>query len=130
MVRGRHTRRIPDWMIGLAIACVGLGLVWVRPAFLESTENQSFDLCLKWSGSRAPAQNIVIVALDEDSISKLGNCSCPLSRIAALGSVQGDRELLQVLQGVRAFLDNVGRLGGGMQRAVQSRSAAALFFKA
>lgn len=117
-------------MIGLAITCVRLGLAWVRPAFPESTENQTFDLCLTWSGSRAPAQNIAIVAIDEDSISKLGACPCPLSRIAALGNVQGDGELLQTLQAVRASLDNDGKLGGAMQRAVQPRRAAAQLRKA
>ena len=85
MARGRQTRRIPDRMIGLAITCVVLGMGWVRPAFLESIEYQTFSLRLKWFGSRAPAQSIAIVAIDEESITTLGDWLWPRSRIAAAG---------------------------------------------
>ena len=85
MARGRQTRRIPDWMIGLAITCVVDGMAWVRPAFLESIEYQTFSLRLKGCGSRAPAQSIAIVAIDEESITTLEHRLWPCSRIAAAG---------------------------------------------
>lgn len=85
MARGRQTRRIADWMIGLAITCVVLGMAWVRLAFLESIEHQTFSLRLKRFGSRAPAQSIAIVAIDEESITTLGHWLWPRSRIAAAG---------------------------------------------
>jgi hypothetical protein len=85
MTRGRQTRRLPDWMIGLAITCVMLGMVWVRPAFLESIEYQTIGLRLKRFGSLPPAQSIAIVAIDEGSITTLGHWLWPRSRIAAAG---------------------------------------------
>ena len=84
MARTRVTRRIPEWVIGLAITLVVLVTAWIRPAFLEGIEYQLFDLRLKWFGSRAPAQNIAIVAIDEESITKLGRWPWPRSRMAAL----------------------------------------------
>lgn len=84
MARTRVTRRIPEWVIGLAITLVVLVTAWIRPAFLEAIEYQLFDLRLKWFGSRAPAQNIAIVAIDEESITKLGRWPWPRSRMAAL----------------------------------------------
>jgi CHASE2 domain-containing sensor protein len=70
MARGRKTRRIPDWMIVLAITCVVLGRARVRRAFLQSIEHQTFDLRLQWFGSRAPALNIAIVTIDEESMGR------------------------------------------------------------
>ncbi|MEK6718184.1 MAG: serine/threonine-protein kinase [candidate division NC10 bacterium] len=84
MARTRVTRRIPEWVIGLAITLVVLVTAWIRPAFLEAIEYQLFDLRLKWFGLRAPAQNIAIVAIDEESITKLGRWPWPRSRMAAL----------------------------------------------
>ncbi len=84
MARGRKTRRIPEWMIGLAITFVVLVLSWVRPAFLDTLEYQLFDLRLKWFGASGPVQNIAIVAIDEESITKLGRWPWPRSRITAL----------------------------------------------
>ncbi|MBI2456078.1 MAG: CHASE2 domain-containing protein [candidate division NC10 bacterium] len=84
MARTRVTRRIPEWAIGLAITLVVLVTAWIRPAFLEAIEYQLFDLRLKWFGSRAPTQNIAIVAIDEESITKLGRWPWPRSRVAAL----------------------------------------------
>ena len=87
MARTRVTRRIPEWVIGLAITLVVLVTAWMRPAFLEAIEYQLFDLRLKWFGSRVPAQNIAIVAIDEESITKLGRWPWPRSRMAALVDV-------------------------------------------
>ena len=85
MARRRATRRIPEWMIGLAITVVVLATAWVRPAFLEATEYQLFDLRLQWFGSLAPAQHIAIFPLDGKSITTLGRWSW--SRIAALADL-------------------------------------------
>ena len=84
MARRRATRRIPEWAIGLAITTVLLAIARIRPAFLEGIEAQFFDLRLKWFGSRAPAQNIAIVAVDGESITRLGRWPWPPPRLASL----------------------------------------------
>jgi eukaryotic-like serine/threonine-protein kinase len=84
MARGRKSRRIPDWMIGLGITLIVLVLGWMRPTFLESFEYRLFDLRLKWFGARMQAQNIAIVAIDEESITKLGRWPWPRSRVTSL----------------------------------------------
>ena len=84
MARRRASRRTPEWAIGLTITFLVLVMVWIRPTFLGGIEDQLFDLRLKWFGSRTPAQNIAIVAIDEESITKLGRWPWPRSRMAAL----------------------------------------------
>jgi len=157
MARRRATRRIPEWAIGLAITVIMLAMVWIRPAFLEGIEDRLFDLRLKWFGSRAPAQNIAIVAIDEESITKLGRWPWPRSRLSALvdllaakgpkviglglilsepeeqsglraletvgqkfqalGGVKGGPEFLQMLQDLRASLDNDAKLVAAISKA-------------
>jgi CHASE2 domain-containing sensor protein len=157
MARRRATRRIPEWAIGLVITAIVLAMVWIRPAFLEGIEDRLFDLRLKWFGSRAPAQNIAIVAIDEESITKLGRWPWPRSRLSALvdllaakgpkviglglilsepeeqsglraletvgqkfqalGGVKGGPEFLQMLQDLRASLDNDAKLVAAIGKA-------------
>ena len=84
MARARKARRIPEWMIGVAITLVVLVMGFMRPSFLETFEYQLFDLRLKWFGAHAAPQNIAIVAIDEESITKVGRWPWPRSRITAL----------------------------------------------
>jgi len=84
MARARKVRRIPEWMIGVAITLVVLVMGFMRPSFLETFEYQLFDLRLKWFGAHTAPQNIAIVAIDEESITKVGRWPWPRSRITAL----------------------------------------------
>ena len=84
MARARKARRIPEWMIGVAITLVVLVMGFMRPSFLETFEYQLFDLRLKWFGAHTAPQNIAIVAIDEESITKVGRWPWPRSRITAL----------------------------------------------
>ena len=84
MTRRRATRRIPESAIGLTLTFLVLVMTWRHPAFLEAIEDRLFDLRLGWFGSHAPIQNIAIVAIDEESITKLGRWPWPRSRVAAL----------------------------------------------
>ena len=132
MARKRAIQRIPDWAIGLAITLVVLVTVWVRPAFLEAIECQFFDLRLKWFGSRSPAQHVVIVAIDEESITKLGRWPWPRSRVASLvdrlaakgAKVIGlslilsepeEQSALQALQAVEQKFQALGNVKGGAE---------------
>ena len=65
MARARKARRIPEWMIGVAITLVVLVMGFMRPSFLETFEYQLFDLRLKWFGAHTAPQNIAIVAIDD-----------------------------------------------------------------
>lgn len=84
MARRRQRRRTPEWMVGMTITLLVLVLAWIRPAALESIEARLFDLRLGWFGAGPPSQNIAIVAIDEESITKLGRWPWPRGRIAAL----------------------------------------------
>ena len=75
---------MPEWVIGLTITLIVLALAILRPAFLEGVENRLYDLRLRWFGGGTPAANIAIVAIDEESITKLGRWPWPRSRIATL----------------------------------------------
>lgn len=86
MARGCTTRRIPGWTISLAITLAVLVTALVRPAFLEAIEYQLSDLRPQWFGSRAPVENIAMVAIDEESITKL--MSRPRSRVACLSQTK------------------------------------------
>ena len=77
MARARKARRIPEWMIGVAITLVVLVMGFMRPSFLETFEYQLFDLRLKWFGTHTAPQNIAIVAIDEESITKVGRWPWP-----------------------------------------------------
>ena len=84
MARRRQARRMPEWLIGLIITLVVVILAWLRPAFLESIENRLYDIRLRMFGPGNPSANIAIVAIDEESITKLGRWPWPRSRIATL----------------------------------------------
>jgi len=84
MARRRQARRIPEWMIGLTITLLVLILAWIRPAFLEAIEFRLYDLRLRLLGGGAAPSNIAIVAIDEESVTKLGRWPWPRTRLAAL----------------------------------------------
>ncbi|MBI4536920.1 MAG: CHASE2 domain-containing protein [candidate division NC10 bacterium] len=84
MARRRQARRVPEWLVGLLITLVVVVLTLLRPPFLESIEYRLFDLRLRWFGPGTPSANIAIVAIDEESITKLGRWPWPRSRVAAL----------------------------------------------
>jgi serine/threonine-protein kinase len=130
MARKRAIQRVPEWAIGLTITLVVLVMAWLQPAFLEAIEYRFFDLRLKWFGSRTPAQNIVIVAIDEESITKLGRWPWPRSRVASLVdrlanagakaiglslilSEPEEQSGLQALQAVEQKFQALGNVKGG-----------------
>lgn len=90
MARTRVTRRTPEWVIGLAITLVVLVTAWIRPAFLDGIEYRLFDLRLRWLGARPPAQNIAIVAIDEESITNLVSAADQAQAGAARPAAPGE----------------------------------------
>jgi len=57
--------------------------VW-QPAFIEQLELKTLDARFHLRGARKPPSNIVIVAVDDESIEKLGRWPWPRDRIGAL----------------------------------------------
>jgi serine/threonine-protein kinase len=80
----RRTSRIPDWVVGLVLTAAVAAAVWMRPAFLDAAESRLFDLRLRWLGPAPPAHTIAIVAIDEESIARLGPWPWPRAALATL----------------------------------------------
>jgi adenylate cyclase len=61
---------IARWITGvtLLMACL---LIW-RPTFTEFFEYKLYDLKFRFRGARAPGQDVVIVAIDDDSVKAVG----------------------------------------------------------
>jgi CHASE2 domain-containing sensor protein len=97
MARARKVRRIPEWMIGVAITLVVLVMGYMRPSFLETLEYQVFDLHLKWFGAQTAPQNIAIVAIDEGSITKVGRWPWPRPRITLALDLERERQPAKAL---------------------------------
>ena len=75
--------KIPDWAIGLIVTAAVAGLFYARLDFLAVLDAKLFDLRMKILTSGPPDDRIAIIAIDDDSIAKLGRWPWPRSRIAA-----------------------------------------------
>ncbi|MBI4369749.1 MAG: CHASE2 domain-containing protein [Elusimicrobia bacterium] len=66
----------------LSLLCVFL---YFQPAsFLETLELKFYDLRSRWRTPNDPSKNIAMIAIDEDSIAKIGRWPWPRSKIAEL----------------------------------------------
>jgi adenylate cyclase len=70
--------------IGLAVTCFFILLYMLNVSFLEMLESKLFDYRFKMRGPVAPSDKIVIAAIDEKSIERLGRWPWPRSRMAEL----------------------------------------------
>ncbi len=76
--------KIPDWLVGVALTVVIAALFFLRLDFLTILDAKLFDLRMKLLGARPADDRIAIVAIDDESIAKLGRWPWPRSRIAAV----------------------------------------------
>jgi len=78
--------KIPDWAVGLILTVLVAVLFFFPPlrAFLDVVDAKLFDLRMKVLGSHRVDERIAIVAIDDESITKLGRWPWPRSRIAAV----------------------------------------------
>ncbi len=76
--------KVPDWAIGLILTVAIAVLFFARLDFLNAVDAKLFDLRMKLLASRSPDDRIAIVAIDDESIAKLGRWPWPRSRIAAV----------------------------------------------
>ena len=71
-----------DFIIGLALTLVTLGAFFLHVDLFESLELKTYDLRSHLRQTFKPADEIAIVAIDDDSIAKLGRWPWPRSFIA------------------------------------------------
>ena len=73
---------ITRWVVGVTL------LVWVlllwRPTFIEFMELKLYDLKFRFRGARPPSNEVVILAIDDDSIKKVGRWPWSREDIARL----------------------------------------------
>ena len=71
-----------DWVIGLLITVVFCIFFYTKTGFLETIELKSYDLRMALFASARPSAEIAIVAIDDESVAKLGRWPWPRTRIA------------------------------------------------
>lgn len=74
--------KIPDWVIGLAITILFCLALFLKIGFLEAIEFKSYDFRMKLFPPETRVNEIAIVAVDDESISKLGRWPWPRTRMA------------------------------------------------
>src|SRR5688572_16163309 len=74
--------RLLDAAMGLALTLFVAGSYWIRLPLLESVEFKAYDLRAKLRQDLNPPPEIVLVAIDDDSISQIGRWPWPRTRMA------------------------------------------------
>jgi adenylate cyclase len=114
---------IARWITGvtLLMACL---VIW-RPTFTEFVELKLYDLKFRFRGARAPGKDVVIVAIDDDSVKTVGrwpwsreNMARLLTglktagpRVIALDIVFAEKEETVAYQAIRNLCDEIARRG-------------------
>jgi adenylate cyclase len=112
---------IARWITGvtLLMACL---LIW-RPTFTEFLELKFYDLKFRFRGARAPGKDVIIVAIDDDSVKAVGrwpwsreNMARLLTslktagpRVIALDIVFAEKEETVAYQAIRNLCDEIAR---------------------
>jgi adenylate cyclase len=114
---------IARWVTGatLLMACL---LVW-RPTLTEFLELKLYDLKFRFRGARSPGKDVVIVAIDDDSLKAVGRW--PWSRgdmarlltrlkmagprVIALDIIFAEKEETVAYQAIRNLCDEIARRG-------------------
>ncbi len=71
-----------DWFVGLALTLVFLAALGTRP--MVWLEAQAFDWTARFTGEPPDAAGVAVIAIDEESIQRLGPWPWPRDRFAAL----------------------------------------------
>jgi len=74
---------LSDTTIGIVLLLAALGLFYLQPAFLETIELKSYDARSALRQAPSSAGEIAIVAIDDDSIGKIGRWPWPRTLIAS-----------------------------------------------
>lgn len=76
--------RYAYYLVPILISLIYCALSYVRPNFMESIEGKLYDFLFVVRGQLAPPDNIVIAAIDESSIQRLGRWPWPRDKFAHL----------------------------------------------
>lgn len=76
--------KVPSFAIGFIITVIVLGLYWAQWGFLESIELKTFDLRTRLNQTPKVPPAVVIVSIDDESITKMGRWPWPRSVIARM----------------------------------------------
>ncbi len=123
--------KIPDWALGLILTVAVAILFFIHLDFFDVVDAKLFDLRMKILASRRADDRIAIVAIDDESITKLGRWPWPRSRIATavdllakkgarvigLSLLLSEPEESSGLQAVQALEKEFNDLGLGPQGA-------------
>ncbi len=72
------------WPLIVAMSLFAFGTAFVQPDFLEQIELKTLDQRFKARGVIPPNERVVIVAVDDDSLTSVGRWPWPRDRIASL----------------------------------------------
>lgn len=76
------SKNTPDWIIGLIITALFCIFFYTKTGFLETIELKSYDLRMRLFPPAKASEEIAIVAIDDESVAKLGRWPWPRTRIA------------------------------------------------
>ncbi|MBI3398939.1 MAG: CHASE2 domain-containing protein [Deltaproteobacteria bacterium] len=78
----KPSKKTSEWVIGLVITILFCIFFYTKTGFLETIELKSYDLRMRLFPPAKPFSEIAIVAIDDESIAKLGRWPWPRTRIA------------------------------------------------
>ena len=74
--------KIPDWSIGIFFTVLLCSFYFFKVGFLETVELKSFDLRMRLFHPQKQGDSIAIIAIDDESIAKIGRWPWPRTKIA------------------------------------------------
>lgn len=78
----KPSKKTPDWVIGLILTALFCIFFYTKAGFLETIELKSYDLRMRLFPPAKPSSEIAIIAIDDESVAKLGRWPWPRTRIA------------------------------------------------
>ncbi|HBO83742.1 MAG TPA: serine/threonine protein kinase [Deltaproteobacteria bacterium] len=78
----KFSQKIPDWLIGLILTVLLCIFSLTKIGFLEAVELKTYDFRMRLFPPQDINREIAIVAIDDESIAKLGRWPWPRTRIA------------------------------------------------
>ena len=84
MLRGKS--RLPYLIISAAVLFIAFWVIIQPPLIIQMLENKTFDFRFLMRGERPVGNEIVVVAIDEESIAKVGRWPWPRAKMAELVS--------------------------------------------
>ena len=78
----KPSKKTPDIVIGLIVTSIFCIFFYTKTGFLETIELKSYDMRMRLFHPAKASEEIVIVAIDDESIAKLGRWPWPRTRMA------------------------------------------------